>query len=203
MQKQNDPHTDIINFLNNIGNVAADKVNTHFKSKYASLAEVLECIKSEAKKHNLTVHQSLNSADGMLHVKTEIIHNSGANRDCGTLSIRTEGMNAQQLGSAVTYLRRQTLQTACGIAVDVDDDGEKASAQAASRADDKKFRLPNHYAEIIKDEASRPGALKYLVKKGWLKEGEPLEELSHSYIDTINAYPEAFKRAIKTANEQK
>jgi hypothetical protein len=41
--------------------------------------------------------------------------------------VKAENLTAQQIGGALTYIRRQSIQTACGISVDQDDDGNKAS----------------------------------------------------------------------------
>lgn len=205
--EQNEPHDDIINFLNGIGNVSADKVNPHFRSKYASLAEVLECVKAEAKKHRLAVHQTLSSADGQVRVTTTIIHKSGAQKDCGTLAIKSENLDAQKLGSAITYLRRQSIQAACGIAVDVDDDGERASDHSTHRAQQTKAtKAESPYVKLISDPALAPKVKAYLVKRGWLSNDADVSELAKEHIDTINTHPEAFVRAVNNTadkNEQK
>ena len=67
----------LVAFLNAIGNVAADKVNPAFKSRYASLPELLDSVKAVAKEYDLAVHQSLSSADGTVRVTTTILHASG------------------------------------------------------------------------------------------------------------------------------
>jgi hypothetical protein len=41
--------------------------------------------------------------------------------------VKAENLTAQQVGGALTYIRRQSIQTACGISVDLDDDGNRAS----------------------------------------------------------------------------
>lgn len=201
--EQNEPHDDIINFLNGIGNVAADKVNPHFRSKYASLAEILECVKAEAKKHRLAVHQTLSSADGQVRVTTTIIHRSGAHKDCGTLAIKSEGLDAQKLGSAITYLRRQSIQAACGIAVDVDDDGAKASEPSPHRAQpNKATKADSAYVKLTNDPALAPKVKAYLIKRGWLGKDEDVSQLAKEHIDTINAHPEAFVRAVNNISDK-
>ena len=126
-------HADLVRFLNAVSNVHADKVNSHLKSKYASLAEILETIKGTAAKHNIAVLQTAQSADGILRITTTFVHTTGHVFDHGTLSFKTEGMTFHQLGSAITYLRKMALQTAVGTHLDndQDDDGNKASAVPA------------------------------------------------------------------------
>lgn len=192
--EQNEPHDDIINFLNGIGNVAADKVNPHFRSKYASLAEILECVKAEAKKHRLAVHQTLSSSDGQVRVTTTIVHKSGAQKDCGTLGIKSEGLDAQKLGSAITYLRRQSIQAACGIAVDVDDDGAKASQPAYKPQQSQQPLTP--FASLVSNPDLVAKATAYLISKAWLKEGQTISDLEASHIKLINENPDAFYKAV-------
>lgn len=194
MPKDNQPNTprqDIVAFLNEIGNVHADRVNPAYKSKYASLAEILDTVKTVASKHNLCVHQRIDTADGQLRVSTYIIHGSAdGSMDCGTIAIKSEGLDAQKLGSALTYLRRQALQTACGISTDIDDDGAKASSPAPRPA----ARTDVWFSFIPPDKIDKAQA--YLVSKGWLAEGHSLASLSNEHQLIIADNQSAFLKAI-------
>lgn len=192
MPKDNQPNTarqDLVAFLNAIGNVAADRVNPAFKSKYASLSEILDTVKAVAREHNLAVHQSLSSADGQVRVTTTFLHASGESHDSGTLSFVAPG-DAQKLGSAITYLRRQSLQTACGISTDIDDDGAKASYPAPRAA----ARSDVWFSFIPPDKIEKAQA--YLVSKGWLVEGHSLASLSNEHQLIIADNQSAFLKAI-------
>jgi hypothetical protein len=48
--------------------------------------------------------------------------------------VKAEGLDAQKIGGAITYIRRQSIQTACGISVDLDDDGATAASGFRSAA---------------------------------------------------------------------
>jgi hypothetical protein len=188
---------DLVAFLNTIGNVSADRVNPAFKSKYASLSEILDTVKSVAREHNLAVHQSLSSADGQVRVSTVFLHDSGETHDSGTLAFIAPG-DAQKLGSAITYLRRQSLQTACGISTDIDDDGAKAS-HPASRLPDPHGLLQrskdgawHHF--IPADKLDKAKA--YLISKGWLSSDASLDTLGNQYQMTISENQTAFLKAI-------
>lgn len=183
---------DLVAFLNAIGNVAADRVNPAFKSKYASLSEILDTVKAVAREHNLAVHQSLSSAEGQVRVTTTFLHDSGETHDSGTLSFIAPG-DAQKLGSAITYLRRQSLQTACGISTDIDDDGAKASAPA-SRPSPSRSNPDVWWSFIPSDKTQK--AIDYLVSKGWLPAGAPLDTLRNDYQLTIADNQAAFLKAI-------
>lgn len=188
---------DIVAFLNAIGNVHADRVNPAFKSKYASLSEILDTVKAEAAKHNLAVHQSLSSSEGQVRVTTTFLHDDGTIHDSGTLAFVAPS-DAQKLGSAITYLRRQSLQTACGISTDIDDDGAKASGPASrpyERADDRRTTKDAvWYSFIPADNLDK--ARSYLVSKGWLGEGYALTTLSNEHQLVIAENQSAFLKAI-------
>lgn len=183
---------DFVGFLNAIGNVHADRVNPAFKSRYASLPEILDSVKSVAKLYNLAPHQRLGREPGHVVVITEIIHNDGTTFPAGEVAFKSDGLNPQQLASATTYLRRLCLKTAVGIETDIDDDGA-----AASRPMPAKPAAPAGpwYSFLSALEAERAHA--YCVKKGWLPtEAQDLAELPQDKVDAILANKAAFVSAI-------
>jgi hypothetical protein len=113
--------------LAELDNVKANKINPAFKAKYVSLDALLDAIKPILLDHDLALIQTLVSEDGKVGVSTAFLHASGERFDFGCLMVKAEGLTAQQIGGAITYIRRQSIQTACGISVDLDDDGAVAS----------------------------------------------------------------------------
>ena len=118
---------DLVGFINAVGNVAADKVNPMFKSRYSSLAEITESIKPTLAKHNLTILQTVFTEPGTIGVETSFLHVDGSLFAAGRISVKSEGLNPQQIGSALTYVKKYSLTTACLISTDADDDGAAAS----------------------------------------------------------------------------
>ena len=106
-----------------------DRVNPHFKNRYATLASVLDACKAILNAEGIFVGQTLTSdpAAGTVGVRT-ILRGYGESLDCGELVLKAVQNNPQQIGSALTYARRYALAAAVGIASDEDDDGEAASA---------------------------------------------------------------------------
>ena len=200
MPKDNQINTarqDLVAFLNAIGNVSADRVNPAFKSKYASLSEILDTVKAVAREHHLAVHQSLSSAEGQVRVTTVFLHASGESHDSGTLSFLAPG-DAQKLGSAITYLRRQSLQTACGISTDIDDDGAKASGPNIGkgnyqREDDRRV---GRWHDFIPSDTLRLKAKDYLIAKGWLAADASIDTLGNQHQMVIAENQTAFLKAI-------
>jgi hypothetical protein len=109
-----------------------DSNNPHFKSKYADLGAVVDAIKPALVKHQLWFRQAFHDAQGGVAVETLICHASGEEVSCGVLFVPASKQDAQGYGSAITYARRYSLQTAFGVAPE-DDDGNAASKPAKPR----------------------------------------------------------------------
>lgn len=115
-----------------IGAAVKDSTNPHFRSRYADLASVVAAIKAAAAKHGLGYIQRFGEAAGGVVIETIIIHESGEQLSCGSLFVPATKLDAQGYGSAITYARRYSLQTAWGVPAD-DDDGNAAAASAPPR----------------------------------------------------------------------
>ena len=134
MPKETTPTNDLINALAEFENVKANKINPAFKARYVSLDALLEACKPILHKHNLALIQTLVSDEGKVGIETSFLHASGQSFAFGKLMVKAENLTAQQVGGALTYIRRQSIQTACGISVDLDDDGNRASGTPVPQA---------------------------------------------------------------------
>lgn len=104
-----------------------DSKNPHFKSKYASLAEVIDTAKPVLAKHGLAVIQLPAFRENIGHVLcTRIIHSSGQWIE-DEMRLNPIKDDPQGLGSALTYARRYSIPGVCMIASEDDDDGNRAS----------------------------------------------------------------------------
>lgn len=108
-----------------MSHAAKDSKNPHFKSAYSSLASVIDAVRPALSGNGLAFVQKLHTADGGVAVETVLIHESGQEMSCGTLFIPASKQDAQGFGSALSYAKRYSLQSALGIA-SADDDGEAA-----------------------------------------------------------------------------
>ena len=107
-------------------NAVMNRVNPHFKSKYADLAAIFDAARKPLSANGLAIVQTI--GDGVLH--TRLLHTSGqwiASEHPLPMSGRP-----QEIGSALTYARRYSLSALIGIAADEDDD-----ANAANRSNGK------------------------------------------------------------------
>jgi hypothetical protein len=108
-----------------IESATKDKINPHFKSKYADLASVVDAIKPALIKHGLFFAQITHDTDGGVCVETIVCHESGESMSFGKLSVPASKQDAQGFGSALTYARRYSLMSAFGVPAE-DDDGNAA-----------------------------------------------------------------------------
>ena len=119
----------------NISDPKKNQKNPHFKSMYADLSACLDAVRGPLAAEGLALVQEATTADGLLSVETILLHASGERR-FGRLSIPAPS-KPQDVGSALTYLRRYSLSAAISIAPDDDDDGE-AAQQGAAVAESKR-----------------------------------------------------------------
>jgi hypothetical protein len=99
-----------------------DRTNPHFKSKYASLASVVDTIRKPLADNGLSYTQTTEIREGALILITTLRHRSG---EIVTSEYPLPGMSKpQELGSALTYARRYSLSALVCIAADDDDDAE-------------------------------------------------------------------------------
>ena len=187
----------LINALSEMENVTANKVvKANFTSRYVSLDVLLDSCKAVLKRHGFIIRQMLVSEDGKVGIATSFLHKTGATFDCGRLMVKAENLNPQQVGSALTYIRRQSIQTACGISTDLDDDGSSASRSPAPATKTLPRSNGPWYSWMSAVEAER--AHQYCVRKKWLPESaQDLIELSEDKVEIINGNREQFLKAIK------
>lgn len=109
-----------------------NKVNPHFKSKYADLPAIIDAVRPALTKHGLSVTQTTRIAEGGLVLVTTLHHVSGETVS-GEYPLPIG--KPQEMGSAITYARRYSLAALCCIAADEDDDANAAegAGQTASK----------------------------------------------------------------------
>lgn len=106
--------------------------NPHFKSRYADLSACVEAVMDGLNANGIALVQQLSECNDGVIVETIFLHESGETFNCGKLHIPAVKHDAQGYGSALTYARRYSLMSACGIAPE-DDDGNAASKKKDER----------------------------------------------------------------------
>ena len=112
----------LVKFHDSVGAVKKDSENPFFKSKYASLDNVLETIKEPLALHGLSFAQ-FPDANGLT---TILMHSSGEWLE-STYDVPLAKADPQGAGSAITYMRRYALGAILGLATETDDDANVAS----------------------------------------------------------------------------
>lgn len=108
--------------------ITKDKVNPHFKSKYADLASISATIMPILAKHGLSFTCTPRQLEDGWAIFGTLMHTSG-NAVEGFLPIM--GTKMQEFGSSITYARRYLLGALTGVVTDEDDDGNAASQSTA------------------------------------------------------------------------
>lgn len=100
--------------------------NPHFRSKYADLSACVEAVIDGLNNNGIMLMQPTHLCENGVIVETIFLHESGEQISGGKLHVPASKNDAQGYGSALSYARRYSLMTACGIAPE-DDDGNAAS----------------------------------------------------------------------------
>ncbi len=136
----------LVKALGEIGGAAKDKENPFFKSKYADLGSVIDAVKPALAKNDLGFTQHCQPSEDGVIVETILHHASGETLSMGSLYVPANKRDAQGFGSAQTYARRYSLQTAFGVPAEDDDDnaavqsGQRADAAPDGKVSDDQFR---------------------------------------------------------------
>jgi hypothetical protein len=140
-------------------NIEKGKINTHFKTKYADIADGLDVVRPVLSKHGIAIIQAtdMNPDTGIFFLTTRLVHTSGE----WVESIYPLPVGkAQEQGSAITYARRYSLFSMVGVAgTNEDDDGNAANAAPAAPAKaPPKPKVNNVNKETLLTEAKQVAA---------------------------------------------
>ena len=108
-----------------MNNAPLNKVNPHFKSKYADLAAIRDATVPALSKHGLAIIQYTELHGERLVLKTRLSHTSGTFIE-SAYPVMANLSDHHKTGSALTYAKRYSWSAMCGISADEDDDGNAA-----------------------------------------------------------------------------
>lgn len=155
----------LCNFQNEVGKIKKGETNPFFKSKYASLADILDVIQKPLSNNELAFVQF---PEGEHQLTTMLLHTSGE-WISATYSMTPAKNDPQGLGSVITYQRRYALGAVLGLNIDDDDDGNAASTP---RKQDQNFAAMMPKKQILTDEQ-----IDQLAKKTISEKFSPSEKL--------------------------
>jgi hypothetical protein len=157
-----------------MGNATLNKVNPHFRSKYADLAAIFDAVRKPLASQGITLTQTTEIRPNAFVLVTQISHAGQWMRSEYPLPVNAK---PQELGSALTYARRYSLSAITGIAADEDDDAN--AAQGAN------LRMAAKGGEVITDE-------RLLIND------KQLEELNELIVE-VGTTPEKFCKYLRIA----
>jgi hypothetical protein len=184
----------LIEAYSDITSAEFDKVNPHFKSKYASLESVIKAVKPSLLKHGILYRQVSKYTENGICIET-IFHGHGEELGTGEIFLPVDKRTAQGFGSALTYARRYSLSLACGIGSEEDDDGNQAEKEVGKKPVPKKDPEPKK-EEPVKEEPKQEDDFDY--NEAW----------ANAFVDgflkvvTIAETPEEVKGQYKANAEQ-
>ena len=197
----------------------ATGVNPHFKSEYAPLDEVIRAVKKPLNDNGIFFLQKVYLADNGQCVETEF-HGHGAVVSGGKVYVVADKKTPQGYGSALTYAKRYSLQTACGLPTGDDDDGNEAeietetskySKNPESQVEDLTVTYTEEELKAFKDEAMDwiDGKSEEEIGK-WKEENQPkldslrsIPKLKGVYDDLVNKLVARKKEILAETKENK
>ena len=122
---------DLLAAQKEVGKVAKNGHNPHFKSKFADLTSIIDAIKAPLNENNICFLQLIDMSEDAdstkpPFVETVLLHDTGEWISSRTPIYCTKPGNPQALGSGISYAKRYALQAIMGLPTE-DDDGNAAS----------------------------------------------------------------------------
>lgn len=119
----------LFNFNKDLVPIIRDKTNPFHKNNYADINTILATIRPLLSKHKLILTQPEKTNGQFNIVETAISHKDTSDTLVSSLTLPSELKKPQEIGSAITYFRRYTLQSLLGLETQ-DDDGNLASGKS-------------------------------------------------------------------------
>lgn len=126
--------------------------------KYVTLDELLESIRPVLSQNGLSFLQFPGGDGQLITISTVLLHSSGEWIESEPFTLKSQKVDPQGAGSAVTYGRRYSLSAILGVAWDTDDDGQ-ASSHAIVSTTERKAEPPtpiNQTKPAFPDENTEP-----------------------------------------------
>lgn len=126
--------------------------------KYVTLDELLESIRPVLSQNGLSFLQFPGGDGQLITITTVLLHSSGEWIESEPFTLKSQKVDPQGAGSAVTYGRRYSLSAILGVAWDADDDGQ-ASSHAIVSTTERKAEPPtpiNQTKPAFPDENTGP-----------------------------------------------
>lgn len=165
-----------------IGKVSKNAKNPHFKNTYADVNALIEAVEPILHTHGLLLLQPIIEGN----VVTQIIDVESGQSVESSLPL-PQGLNPQQLGSAVTYFRRYTLQSLLSLQA-TDDDGNDASKTPTTVAPSapKVLDWEQEIIDQIKDFTKKSELKYFMGTLSEMQKSDAVRNFANSHNKTLN-----------------
>lgn len=119
--------TALAKFNGEVSKIGKAAENPFFKSKYATLDDIIDVIRPILTVNGLSILQFPGGDGENVIMKTMLLHESGEWIESEPLIMKPVKNDPQAFGSCVTYARRYSLNSFLSLNTGDDDDGNKAS----------------------------------------------------------------------------
>lgn len=170
-----------------------DSANPFFKSKYADLASVWEACRMQLSSNGLSVTQCPEESENGIAIETMLLHSSGQWIK-SRYTMPVSKLDAQAVGSAITYARRYALSAIVGIAPEDDDGNSAAKARPEEKVKNKTETLPEYPAAQFQENTA-----------GWIARINAKKQTADQIIDMISTkyiLSDVQKQSIKNMGKE-
>jgi hypothetical protein len=181
--------------------------NPHFKSKYADITGGIEAVRGPLSKHKIAFIQTTRMEGDVLVLETTLAHAESGEWISSEAPVIRLPARPQEVGSALTYFRRYSLFSICGISGDTPDDDANIvneSANSATPAPRKRIEPPK--VPKLTEEDSMITLRKLLEDVEHAQTREDLKELLTLSTDARSGMwdddKELFKHAFRSAEDR-
>lgn len=141
-----------------------DRINPHFKNRYATLASVWDAARAALTSNGLSVVQATGGDGAAITVSTLLLHTSGQ-WIRSSLAMSVAALGPQAIGSLCSYLRRYSFASMVGVCADEDDDANSSTP-----------KVPHAQAPSNPPKANPPGDAKAAAQPPVPAEPRPLTD---------------------------
>jgi hypothetical protein len=179
-----------------VGPIAKDAINPHFRSKYTTLGTIVETVGPILNKHGLVWMTFPESAEGGRPVLGyRLQHAQSGEKVGGVMPLLLTKQDPQGLGSALTYARRYSLCAVLNLVADDDDDGNTASQkQSAGDLARAKSRMGDEEKALLAEAQQ--------LYATWTGEGKITEAQFKAYQDSTGYTAEGLQRLVNWLKER-
>lgn len=151
-------YSKLYNLQNELGTISKDATNPFFKSKYFDINSLIGQLKPLLQKHKLVLLQPITDNQ----VRSVIVDLDGGSVE-SSIQLPND-LDAQKLGSAITYFRRYTLQSLLALQA-IDDDGNLAVKKSKPKLIENTPQFKNAQEAIKKGKSIYDIKEHYIINK--------------------------------------